>query len=266
MPITAAGPELYYEVRGSGDPLLAIGGFAASATVLDAMADVYAAGLRVITYDHPGTGRSSKRAFPRSMAALADGAVRVLDELEIGAAHIAGASLGGAVAQELALRHPDRVRGLILMATTASSLGNRPNPPALAAMTAQILHGSVRRRRVWLGPSMFSADFLKQEPERADALVRSLGDHPAAPWGLVGQLCAAGMHARVGDLGRIQAPTLVLHGERDALVGVANARLLAERIPDAELHVLPGARHGFMVEQAEATFAIVGDWLARRGL
>jgi pimeloyl-ACP methyl ester carboxylesterase len=265
MPLTAASPQLYFEDRGVGESLLAITGFAASSTVLDAMADRYATRLRVITYDHPGTGRSSKRTFAGSMAGFAAGAVRVLDELEIEAATVAGISFGGAVAIDLALRHPDRVRRLVLMATTASSLGNKPDAPALAAMTARILDGSVRRRRLWLGPSLFSPEFLAREPDRADALLRTLGEHPASPLGLVGQLCAAGMHARTSDLGAIRAPTLVLHGERDPLVGVANARRLAERIPDAELQVLAGGRHGFMVEQADETFAIVADWLARRG-
>jgi pimeloyl-ACP methyl ester carboxylesterase len=265
MPMTASSPRLYYEVRGAGDPLLVITGFAASSAVLAPMAELYGTRLRCITFDYPGSGRSSKRSVPFSTAQLAASAIALLDELGIESAHVAGLSLGGAVAQELALRFPDRVRGLILMATSTSGpLSAPPDPLALAALTARVLEGSLRRGRLWLGPALFSPGFLQAEPDRADALARPLTAHFAPPWSIAGQVWAAGLHDRGLDLGRIRAPTLVLHGEDDVLVRVANARLLAEGIPDAELHVFPDAGHGFEFERLEETFSIVVDWLERR--
>ena len=263
--MTAGEPRLYYEVRGAGEPLLLITGLAVSCAVLAPMAERYAARLRCITYDHPGSGRSSKRSLPFSTPQLAASAIRVLDELEIDAAHVAGISFGGAVAQELALRFPDRVRGLILISTSAAGpLSAWPDPRTLAAVTGRVVGGSVRRRRLWLGPAFFSPDFLDDEPDRAEAILKPLTAHLAPPWSIAGQFCAAGLHDRALDLGRIGAPTLVLHGDRDLLVPVSNARRLADGIEDAELRVFPGAGHGFELARPEATCSVVCDWLERR--
>jgi 3-oxoadipate enol-lactonase len=256
---------LFFEDRGDGDPLLLICGFGTSSAVLDPLADLWSTRLRCITYDHLGTGRSSKRACPVSTGALAVGAVRVLDELEIDAAHIAGLSLGGAVAQELALRFPHRVRGLVLVSTSASGpLSSPPDLRKLTCTTARIVKQSAQRRRLWLAPALFSDGFVEREPDRAAALMRPLSAHLAPPWSLAGQCLAAGLHDRAADLHRIHAPALVLHGESDVLVPLADAELLARGIPDAELRIFPGAGHGFPVELATETLEIVSDWLARR--
>jgi pimeloyl-ACP methyl ester carboxylesterase len=262
---TRISPGLYVEDRGVGEPLLAITGFAVSSAALDPLAEVYASRLRWITYDNPGCGRSSRRAFACTTGQLAAAAIRVLDELEVDAAHVAGLSLGGAIAQEVAIRFPDRVRGLILMSTsTCGPLSFPPDPRALVALSGRTAAGSLRRRRPWLGPSFFSPEFLREQPERADALLRPMTEYPSAPWSIAGQVIAAGLHDRGVDLHRIQAPTLVVHGDRDVLVPVANARFLADGIPDAELHVVAGGRHGAAVEHAEAVRDLICDWLERR--
>jgi pimeloyl-ACP methyl ester carboxylesterase len=245
--------------------LLVISGFAASSAALDPLADLWSTRFRCITYDHPGTGRSSKRACPVSTAGLAASATGLLDELEIEAAHVAGLSLGGAIAQELALRFPDRVRGLILVGTsTAGPLSAPPDPRKLALATARIVKESVQRGRLWLAPALFSDGFVEREPDRAGELMRPLTAHPAPPWSIAGQYLAAGLHDRALDLNRIRAPTLVLHGERDVLVPVANAELLARGIPDVELQILGEAGHGLPLERAGETFEIVCEWLERR--
>ena len=265
MPFTSDPPRLFFEDRGVGDPLLVIGGFGASSAVLEPLAELWSTRFRCITYDHPGTGRSSKRACSLSTANLAASATRVLDELEIDAAHVAGLSLGGAIAQELALRFPHRVRGLILVSTsTTGPLSSPPDPRLLAVATGRIVKQSVKRRRLWIAPALFSGGFLEREPDRAEELLRPLSAHPPAPWSLAGQYLAAGLHDRALDLHRIHAPTLVLHGERDVLVPVANAERLARGIPDAQLRVLPDAGHAFPMELSAETFAIMRDWLESR--
>jgi 3-oxoadipate enol-lactonase len=264
VPLTATRPELYFEDRGAGDPLLVITGFAVSSAVLAPLVDLYGTRLRCITYDHPGSGRSSKRSLPLSTAQLAASAIRVLDELGIEAAHVAGLSMGGIVAQELALRHPQRVRGLILMSTSSRGLVTPAQPRRLAMATARVVGGSLRRRRLWLGPAVFSSGFEKREPARAEVMLGSVTNHLAAPWGIAAQLCATARHNRARDLHRIGAPTLVLHGERDILVPVANAHRLAQAIPGADLHVFPGVGHAFEYERPDETFAVICDWLDRR--
>lgn len=263
--MTAKPPRLYFEERGAGEPLLIISGFGASSAVLRPLAELWGTRWRCITYDHPGTGRSSKRACPVSTAALAASAVRLLDELGIDSAHVVGLSLGGAIAQEFALRFPHRVRGLILIGTSTSGpLSSPPDPRKLGVAGARIVKESVTRRRLWLAPALFSEDLIAREPDWIEELTRPLTAHPPSPWSLAGQYLAAGLHDRALDLHRISAPTLVLHGADDILVPVANAELLAHGIPDAELHVLASAGHGLPFEHSDATFAIVRNWLGRR--
>jgi pimeloyl-ACP methyl ester carboxylesterase len=265
MSLTTTTPRIYYEDRGSGEPLLMIVGFAASAASLEPLAALWSNRYRTIIYDHPGTGRSSKRSCPLSTAALAASAARLLDELEIDSAHVAGLSLGGVIAQELALRFPHRVRGLILIGTSTSGLlSTLPDPRKLALATARIAGASATRRRLWLAPAMFASDFVERHPDRAEALMSSLGAHPPPPWSLAGQYLAAGLHDSSLGLRRIRAPTLVLHGANDILVPASNADRLAEGIPDAELQILTGAGHGLPFELREQTFEIVGEWLSRR--
>lgn len=250
MPLSS----LHVEDRGAGDPLLAIGGFAVSSAVFDTVADGYAEHFRYVTYDHPGTGRSTRRALPITTAALAASAVRVLDELGIDSAHVIGHSLGGAIATELALRFPHRVRGLILVGTSTS--GPLSVPPSPRTLARALRHG--------MRTAFFSEEFLAHEPDRTRLLMRGVAAHRAPPWSLVGQFLAAGLHDRALDLHRIAAPTLVIHGERDVLVPVANAHRLAAGIPDAELQIVPGAGHAVELERPGETLAIVREWLARR--
>lgn len=266
MPLTAAAPHVYYEDHGTGEPLLAIAGFASSSAVFSPLTDASGDGFRWITYDHPAAGRSSRRAFACTTAVMARSAIDVLDELGLDAAHVAGASLGGAVALEVALRFPERVRSLILMGTTAAgSLNRGTNYLQLLTISLQIVTGSVRRRRLWLGPAMFSPAFRTQQPERTRALAELLSAYPPTLWGVIGQCIAASLHDVSGELNRISAPTLVLHGDQDIPVPLCNAEQLARGIPDAELHVFPGHGHLFALENPAQTIAVLQGWLARRG-
>lgn len=255
---------MYYEDRAAGQPLLAIPGFGSSSATFEPIVAASDGGVRWITCDLPASGRSSKRAFACTTGGLARGATRVLDELGLETAHIAGASLGGAVALQVALRVPHRVRSLILMGTTAAGpLDRRIDPRKLMAVTARVVWGSLRRRRLWLAPAIFSPDFLAHEPDRAKARLRLLSAHPPAPWGLAGQYVAAALHDVASDLDRISVPTLILHAERDVLVPVANAEQLARTVADSELHIFPGAGHAFGLEHPATTASIIRDWVQR---
>lgn len=265
MPYTASRPQLFFRQGGTGDPLLCIPGFAVSSAVYEALAERYERRFRFVTYDHPGSGRSAKYAAPLSMAQLAAGAVRVLDELEIDAAHVLGSSLGGLVAQELAIRFPHRVRALVLVGTaSAGPLATPPPIGALASATGRMAADSLRRRQLWMAPALFASDFPAREPDRVRAILASIAAHPTPPWTIFAQLLAFSTHDRDRDLGRIGAPTLVLHGERDALVSIANTHRLAAGIPDAEVQVVAGAGHGFLFEREEQTFQRICDWLGEQ--
>jgi len=264
MSYTAGRPRLFFTERGTGDPLLCIPGFAASSGVYASLGPLYETRFRFITYDPLGSGRSAKWAPPTSTAQLAAQAIRILDELDIGTAHVLGASLGGLVAQELAIRFPDRMGTLVLVGTASSGALAAPAPiGGLTRATAGVVADSVRRRQLWLGRAVFADEFGLGDAAGPilDSLLRDL----PPPWTVVGQVLAYATHDRDRDLGRIHAPTLILHGERDVLVSIANAHRLAAGIPNAALHVVPGAGHGCLLEQPRAVFHAIGTWIDRQG-
>lgn len=264
MPRTATTPRLYYEVRGAGEPVLVIMGFGLSARVLAPLVAAGERDLRWITYDHPGIGRSDRSEVPWTTGRLAACAIKLADELQLDAFHVAGLSLGGAVALELALRYPSRLKSLILLGTTAAGpLGRGTRPDQLALVARRVAAASVGRRRLWFGPALYSPEYLLRRPPPAQ--VARHGDGPEQPSlrALLGQSFAASLHDRSRRLREIELPTLVVHGERDVLLPVSNARALAAGIPGAQLRILAGAGHAFALERPEEIAALLHDWTRR---
>ena len=257
---------LHYERSGAGEPLLLITGFTISSAVFDPVLELYGERFDTITYDNRGSGRSGAPLRPTSMAELAADAAGLLEELGVESAHVYGLSMGGMIAQELALRFPERVRGLVLGGTTPGGpRAARPTLRELAALGGAAAGGWRDGERSWLGEWVFSDEFRGEQPERARELLRHFGRHRATPQGMWAHWWASVYHDTTARLHCIQAPTLVMHGERDAMAPIANARLLAERIPDAELCIVPGAGHAYMLERPRASFELLTGWLDRRG-
>jgi pimeloyl-ACP methyl ester carboxylesterase len=260
------GARLHYERHGDpgGEPLLLVTGFTISSAVFEPVLDRYGR-FDVVTYDNRQSGRSSSPRRPTSMPELAADAAGLLERLDIPAAHVYGLSMGGMIAQELAIRFPERVLGLVLGGTTPG--GPRAARPALKdlqALAKGLAGGWSDRDRAWLGRWVFSERFRREQPVRAAELLRHFGRHRPTPFGAWAHWWATVYHDTVSRLPCIEAPTLVMHGEQDAMAPLANARLLAERIPDAELAIVPGAGHAFMLERPDASREIFEGWLARR--
>jgi 3-oxoadipate enol-lactonase len=254
------GTRLYYERHGHGEPLLLITGFAISSAVFEPVLHLYTGRFDCLLYDNRGAGRSEARLRPTSMPELAADAAGLIQAAGLESAHVYGVSMGGMIAQELAIRFPERVRGLVLAATTPGGpRALRPTAQELAA-----LGGVVARNRSMAG-ALFSPQFRREHPEQVRRLLRYFARHRVTPRGAWGHWWATVYHDTVSRLGEIQAPALVLHGELDAMTPLGNARLLAERIPDAELVVIPRAGHAFALERPEESARAFTDWLDRRG-
>lgn len=257
--------RIYHEEHGSGEPLLLLSGFTVSGTVFEPVLPLWSGRFRCVTYDHRGSGRSSPASVGLSMPALAGDAVGLLDHLGIEAAHVFGLSMGGMVAQEMALRFPDRVRGLVLGGTSPG--GPRATLPwrelsGLAPAVAGSRRGA--RLRV-LERALFSPGFRRDHPDRVAALVQPFLRHRSGPRGVAAQFWASVYHDTWARLPQVQAPTLVLHGGADGLAPLGSARALARRVPGAELVVLPGAGHAFPLERPQETLDVVTAWLERHG-
>lgn len=255
--------RLHVDREGTGEPLLWITGFAISSQVFAPVIADYTGQFDCIRYDNRGAGRSPAPWRPTSIPELAADAVHLLDALGIDSAHVYGLSMGGMVAQEMAVRFPHRVRALVLGGTTHG--GPRAALPSPAVLSALGSRGAPQAARAELvSRAVFSAPFRRDHPDVVAAHLRNLAAHRASLRGTLSHLAASTWHDTRARLGSIAAPTLVLHGGADELLPVRNAELLAGRIPDATLAVLPGAGHAYLLEQPERSHRLFTDWLSGR--
>jgi 3-oxoadipate enol-lactonase len=256
--------RLHWESTGEGDPVLLITGLGLAGGAWWRTVPVLSRRLRVITFDSRGVGRSSAFSHAYTTEALADDAVSVLDDLRLDRAHVYGFSLGGMVAQQLALRYPERVRSLVLGATNAG--GPRAVRADQEVMTFYVRRLGMRAEEAArdsvpfiYGPLCRSEHFDRIEEDIAQRLA-----HPFAERAYRAQMFAAGLHNCYGHLPRIEVSTLVVHGRHDRVIPVANAELIAERIPGARLRILEESGHLYPTEEPEVDDAI-GAFLEGQG-
>lgn len=228
--------DLFVEVTGSGEPVLLVMGLAMPGAAWYAMVPGLSARYRVATFDHRGVGRSGPGART-SIAALVQDTVGVLDHLGWARAHVVGVSMGGMIAQELALQHPERVRTLTLIATHAGGLFDKLLP--LQGLLALLGSGSRARRLERL---------LHPPDRRVDLRAPSM---PPARGALLAHLRAVRGHDSRARLARIAIPTLVMKPVRDVLVRPSGSDRLAAGIPGARLVAFPRAGHGLIAHDAE---------------
>jgi pimeloyl-ACP methyl ester carboxylesterase len=251
---TADGAELAVSVVGDGPPLLLIPGLGATRVIFDPVLALLAEHFTVAVYDQRGIGASELTAGPYTTAQLGDDAAAVLDGLHIERAAVLGASFGGMVAQQLAIRHPARLAALILAATGPGSahLVRQPDPAASDALLGKGARTPEDAYRLAC-TVLYSRRFQDDHAEFIEAQVRDRSRRPIAARAFQAQLAASRDHDVWEQLPSIATPTLVVHGGEDAVMPVENARLLAERIPGATFTVFERAGHLFFHEEPERT-------------
>jgi pimeloyl-ACP methyl ester carboxylesterase len=213
---------------------------------------VLAESFRVLTFDHRGMGRSGHSPWPYTVSQMADDAVAVLEAAGVERAHVYGISLGGMVAQELALRHPDRLHGLVLGATTAGGPGAvlaRPEPLGFFVRAGAMGPEEAEWAAV---PYNYGVATRREHGERIAQDIARRVLHTTDTLAYVHQVAAAAGHNTVRRLHEIAAPTLVVHGADDVVVPPTNGRFLARAIRGAELRLWPGAGHVFMTDEPQA--------------
>lgn len=261
MPFAAAqdGIKLYYDTFGSGDPLLLIMGQGRDHHGWDLIRDDFTQRYQVIVYDHRGTGQSDKpRQPPYSTRGFAQDAIAVLDHLGVRRAHVYGVSMGGRICQWLGIDHPCRVKTVVLGCTTP---GNAYGVRRSSEIDKIIATGDWSLK----AGTLVSPEWIASHPtiyKKWERIARR--QIPAYAQRL--HFLASEKHNTWDQLAKIVAPTLIIHGSEDQVNLTANAYLLAERIPNAELHVVNGGRHEFFVEFREEASTAVLEFLARHPL
>lgn len=267
MPVVERdGHRIHYEVHGDAGapPLLLIMGLGFSSRAWGPLPNRLAKRFRVIVFDNRGTGDSGRPNGLFRMRDFADDAAAVLSAAGVrsgGGAFVFGVSMGGMIALELVLRHPELVSSMVLGATFASWV--RSDKPAIGVGVKLLGVNLLGRRAMHLiAPLLVSPDFAKRNATlfRVWLLQAGLGNAAA----LARQLGAIARHSTLRRLGRIDCPTLVVTGTADRLVPPANSRLLAARIPGARLVELPGAGHVFPLEREDETVDLLESHFLRR--
>lgn len=257
--------RLYYEVHGDAQstPLLLIRGFTRSLRFWGELTERLAERRRVVVFDNRGVGRSDAPLGSYSVPQMAHDAAALLDHLGMERAHVFGMSMGGMIAQELALLHRDRVARLIL---GASSPGGRQAARLPKEQIMKLARSITlpRRQAVELSARMtLSARYLERHPEVIDTWEGYLSQDRPRKRGMLGQAAAVLRHDCWERLPHLRAQTLVLVGDADALVPPQNSHLLAERIPQAKLRILKGAGHDLTTEAPSKCALYILDFLER---
>jgi 3-oxoadipate enol-lactonase len=253
MPVARnGGAGLYYESEGRGPAVLLVSGQGMTLAGWWRTVAVLSRSFRVLSYDHRDMGRSSRTPWPYLVPQMADDAMAVLDAAGVEHAHVYGISLGGMVAQEIALRYPRRVDALVLGATTAGGPGAILADPQPLTFFVRV-GGMAPEEAEWAAvPYNYGLQTRRKHGERiADDIARRL-EQPTDMLAYLHQVAAAATHNTVGRLGSIAIPTLVVHGEDDKVIPSANGRLLADTIPGAELKLWPGAGHLYTTDEPAA--------------
>ena len=246
------------ERSGAGPPLLLIMGMSGSALHWgEPFLQALRADFEVIAYDHRGVGASSRLEGALTIAQLAEDAAGLLDALEVDAAHVLGISMGGMVAQELALARPERVRTLTLGCTYCGGEGSSLTSPEVLARILEAMGSGDREhalRTAW--EINVSADMAADAGAYASFLAVAERRAVAVPV-IAAQMQAIAAHDTSARLPRLRIPTLVVHGSEDQLLAVENGRLLASLIPAARLEILAGAGHLFFWERPQRSAELV---------
>jgi pimeloyl-ACP methyl ester carboxylesterase len=252
--------ELYYEEHGSGDPLLLIMGLAADSMAWLFQVPELSKHYRTITFDNRGVGRSSKPPGPYTISQMADDTAGLLDTIGIVRTHVVGVSMGGMIAQELVLRHPQRVRGLVLACTypepdadierqrqfSVEQLGGKVMSGGDIEIDFKALDPMAFFQQ--LLPLAFNQEFIEKELPTIMPLFAGALQYGFSMEAILGQVAAVMSHKATDRLHQIKAPTLVMTGDADRLVPPANSDVLAKHIPGARLVKIPGGSHGFNFE------------------
>lgn len=257
---TPAVPSLRVARLGSGEPLLLINGLGANLEMWQPLVSELAAEREVLAFDLPGTGSSARPQWPLRMPQLAGVVTALLDHLGIERLDVLGYSLGGIVAQELAHRAPDRVRQLVLCATTPGLPSVPPDPVVTALMLTPARYWNRRLAEV-IVPIIAGGRTARD----GRVLHAGLNDRllqPPSALGYLYQLYAMTGWSSHPWIRSVRHRALVLHGDRDPVVPLANGRYLAQALPHGRLHVVPGAGHLFLFDEPGSVVSELESFLA----
>jgi pimeloyl-ACP methyl ester carboxylesterase len=254
--------EIAYEVTGSGDPLILIGGFT---MVKESWTDQVARlskHFQVVAFDNRGVGETTVPSEPFTIADMAEDTVGLMDAIGIESAHFFGVSMGGLIAQMLALDHAARVKKIALGCTTHGGRhAVQPQKEVMAllgsAADPNLSPEEAMRMRL---PIMFTDRFLREQEERVEEFVQTGLRYLPTLEGATGQMKALSVFNVKRRLGEIKCPVLAIAGSEDKMMPPENSKLLTEGIQGAKLYVVQEAGHSFFHEKPAEVCRVLVDF------
>jgi 3-oxoadipate enol-lactonase len=259
MPRASVGEiELDYERSGEGPPLLLIMGMSGTALHWgEPFLDALRSDFQVIVYDHRGVGASSRLDGPLTIRQLAADAAGLIDALGIESAHVMGVSMGGMIAQELALARGELVRTLTLGCTFCGGAESTPTSPAVLGRLAAGMQSGDRERAIRTGWEVNVSETMAADEGAYARFCEIAARRRVAVPVIMAQLQACAAHDTCSRLPTLTAPALVIHGSEDEMLPVQNGQLIASLIPGARLEIMEGVGHLFFWERPQRSAELV---------
>jgi pimeloyl-ACP methyl ester carboxylesterase len=261
--ISANGINIYYETRGKGEPLLLIMGITAPGSVWEKHVAAWEKDFQCILPDNRGVGQSDKPMGPYSTGMMADDCAALLDELGIAQVKVVGVSMGSTIAQQLAIRHPQKVKSMVLMCPWARCDNKakaifelmvdckaRFRPEEFSRFVQQLIFSKAS----WDDPEVYAGMLSDRKNAAFDT-------NPQPLIGLEGQAAACMEHAVLDQLALLSVPTFVLGGDEDEFTPSWMTKEVADAIPGSELQIYPRSGHAFHWENLDDFNKRVSDWL-----
>ncbi len=250
MPVAKIGSHsLYYEMIGQGHPLVMIRGVGSNVDHWYEQVPALSKKFQLLVFDNRGIARSSDPGGPFSIGDMAADTIALMDAVGFSKAHVLGYSMGGMIAQEMALNHPQKVMGLILVATDCGiSLRIKAQPEATKLFSEMIRLGT-NEAKIAAAHCLFAKQTFEKNPQVIQRYAEVSQRFPASQKMLAKQWAAVTQHDACERLPHISSPTLTITGVEDVLIPPQNAAVLAERIPEAQMISIDGGGHLLLIEQ-----------------
>jgi pimeloyl-ACP methyl ester carboxylesterase len=242
------GINIDYMVEGQGEPLVMIMGLGGARSSWRFQTGTFKRYYRTITFDNRSVGKSDRPADPYTIKMMADDALGLMDHLGIQKAHVLGVSMGGMIAQELAINHPERVDKLVLGCTFAKAGTDADSPEMKMALETYGKSPQDEASQRRLVSAMLGLSFNKRSNRVFILPFAKIAVRFSSISGTIEQMKAISTHDTTGRLGMIRAPTLVITGTEDRLVNPASSEMIASLVPNSKVVRVPGGGHTFFME------------------
>ena len=252
MPVAEIGDlSLYYEIIGQGEPLVMIRGVGSNVDHWYDQVPALSQKFRLLVFDNRGIARSSDPGGPFSIGDMAADTIALMDAVGIKKAHVLGYSMGGMVAQEMALNHPQKIAGLILVATDCGISQRIKAQPEASKLFSEMIRLGTDEAKLAAAHCLFAKQTFDDNPQVIQRYADVSQRFPASQKMLARQWAAVAQHDACDRLAHIVSPTLASTGSEDVLIPPQNAALLAQKIPDAQMVSIDGGGHLFIIEQSQ---------------